>query len=101
MRTGFFVLLFEVATLSTIGGITVKETVFEAAAQKNIHNSADASIMFALRIAFWLAKEDLPVNKYSSLMELQKLQGCDAMAQLSVAGNASYTSRASGKEFQE
>ncbi|KAL8580116.1 hypothetical protein ACOMHN_061230 [Nucella lapillus] len=73
----------------------------EVAAQKNVYNSADASIMSALQTAFWLAKEDLPVNKYSSLMELQKLQGCDAVAQLSVAGNASYMSRASGEEFQE
>ena len=55
----------------------------------------------AMLTSYWLAKEDLPVSKYSSLVKLQKAQGCEGLQRLSVADNASYDSRSSGEDFQQ
>ena len=76
--------------------------IFQAVdtAVKKSLSSAEASVLAAMRNVFWMAKEDSPIKKYSSLIELQKVQGCEAVTNLSVADNALYTSRASGEEFQ-
>ena len=73
----------------------------ETAERKNIQSAADPSVMSALRSVFWMAQVDLSINNYTSLMELQRLQGCEAVEKLSVGGNAAYTSRSSAEEFQE
>lgn len=46
-----------------------------------------------------MAKEDIPMKKYTSLIEFQKVQQCEALVNLTVAGNA-YVSRPSGEDFQ-
>jgi hypothetical protein len=48
-----------------------------------------------------MAKEDIAIKKFESLMKFQKLQGCEAIANLYCADNATYTSRSSGEEFQK
>lgn len=70
-----------------------------SAVQKDL-SSADESVLAAMRTVHWMAKEDVPVKKYSSLMELQKLQGCEAVSNLSVSRNATYMSRGAGQDFQ-
>lgn len=63
-------------------------------------SDADKSVVAAMRTVHWMAKEDIPIKKYSSLMEFQSLQGCEAITKLSVAQNATYTSRMAGEDFQ-
>lgn len=53
-----------------------------------------------MRTVYWMAKEDIPMKKYTSLIEFQKVQQCEALVNLTVAGNASYVSRPSGEDFQ-
>ena len=47
-----------------------------------------------------MAAEDIPILKYNSLIELQKLNESGPLSSLSVAKNATYSSRSSGEEFQ-
>lgn len=74
--------------------------VASQAAAKNL-TGVDASIQAAMRTVHWLAMEDVAIKKYTSLMEFQKLQGCESVLDLSVGGNATYMSRTAGQEFQE
>lgn len=48
-----------------------------------------------------MAKEDLPISKYPSLMAFQKLQGCNDLTNIAVAKNATYHSRTAAEEFLE
>jgi hypothetical protein len=61
----------------------------------------DPALTAAMRTAYYLAKEGLPISKFASLIEFQKLQGCPDIKNLSQAGNATYTSRQSAEDFQE
>ena len=54
-----------------------------------------------MRTVYWMAQEDIPISKYPSLVNLQKLQGCSGLDKISVAKNATYNCRNSGEEFQE
>lgn len=51
-------------------------------------SDADNSVVAAMRTVHWMAKEDIPIKKCSSLMEFQSLQGCEAITKLCVAQNA-------------
>ena len=53
-----------------------------------------------MRTVHWMATEDIPIRKYNSLIELQKLNESGPLSNLSVAKNATYSSRAAGEEFQ-
>ena len=70
-------------------------------ASKNAVSRSEAPLTAAFRTVFWMAKEDLPISKYPSLVSLQKLQGCNNLCQISVGKNATYNSRIAGSEFQE
>ena len=49
-----------------------------------------------------MAWQDLPMAKYASLMQLQKLRGCESLSRISVGQNAvTYNSRFAGNELQE
>ena len=61
----------------------------------------DAPLRAAMRTVYWIAKEDLPMQKYTSLMNFQSLQEVPHLNQLSVGGNATYTSRIAGEDLQE
>ena len=75
---------------------------FTQAANAAVKKSAsEPGLVAAMRTVFWMGQEDLPIKKYPSLVEFLKLQGCDSLKQISIAGNATYGSRQSGKEFQE
>ena len=54
----------------------------------------------AMRTVYWMAKEDLPIKKYPSFISFQQLQGSEAFKNMSVAANATYSSRQAGEEFQ-
>lgn len=60
----------------------------------------DKSIESAMINVFWMAKEDIPIKKYSSMCNFLKVQECQKIQDLSVGDNATYTSRSSGEEFQ-
>ena len=72
-------------------------TASQAATKKNL-TGVDAAIQAAMPTVHWLAKEDVAIKKYPSLMEFQKHQGCEPVSSLSVGGNATYLSRAAGQE---
>lgn len=75
----------------------------QAAARKEMEGLAakEAGIISAMKTTYWMAKEDIAMKKYPSLMELLQDQGCEAAKSLYIGDNACYTSRASGQEFQE
>ena len=54
-----------------------------------------------MRTVFWMACEDIPIRKYPSLINLQTLNESAPLSNLSIAKNATYTSRAAGEELQE
>ena len=72
-----------------------------AAADEKNRSGADEAVLAALRTVHFMATEDIPIAKYTRLMEFQKLQKAGAIDQLSVGGNATYLSRSAGMEFQE
>ena len=75
----------------------------EAARAKHAQalTAGESSVLAAMRTAMWMGKEDIPIKKFTSLINFQKLQGCEDIINLYKADNASYSSRASGMEFQE
>lgn len=82
--------------------LAMRAEVMQAADNATRRNlsGADAGVLAAMRTVHWMAKEDLLIKKYSSLMDLLKVQGCDAVPTLSVGGNATYMSRTAVQEFQ-
>ncbi|XP_046574757.1 transmembrane protein C17orf113-like [Haliotis rubra] len=68
---------------------------------KKKNRDANPSVTAAMRTVFYMAKEDIPIQKYSSLMEFQKIEGNEDIAKLSVGSNATYMSQTAGEEFQE
>ena len=72
-------------------------------AVEHAHNAhdRDPAVIAAMRSVYWMAKEDIATVKYASLLELQREQGCENLDKLSVANNATYTSRESADEFRE
>ena len=70
------------------------------ATQKATLKSADTGLQAAMRTVFWLAAEGIALSKYPSLINLQKLQGCQPITdKLSHAKNATYSSLNSAEEF--
>ena len=61
---------------------------------------AEEGAVKALRITFFMAKEDLAIKKYKSLMEFQREQGVD-FSGLKVGQRVTYFSRTSGEVFQQ
>jgi len=57
-------------------------------------------VVSALRTVYWLSKEYIATEKYRSLLNFLKLQGCKALENLPVGKNASYDSVQSAKESQ-
>ena len=83
--------------------INFKKNVFILKARKKAVDiaTADTAVTAAMRTAFWMAKEDLAVAKYPSLMNLLKVQGCEPFSKINIAKNATYTSKVSCREFQQ
>ena len=50
------------------------------------------ALIGALRIMYWLAKEEIPHTKFNSLKELAIYLGCDYLNELCVGRKAQYTS---------
>ncbi|XP_060568155.1 zinc finger protein 862-like [Ruditapes philippinarum] len=61
------------------------------------HYEAATGVM---RSVYWLAKEQLPTSKHKSLLQLQKLQGCNFVDDLQV-GTATYCSDSAAEEMQD
>ena len=59
-----------------------------------------SAVVSAMRCVYWLAKENIAIVKYSSLINLMKLQGCPNLDNLASGDNASYLSDRSAEEFQ-
>ena len=72
----------------------------KAARSKANPSQKDASLLAAMRTTVYMAKEDLAMQKYPSLIEFQKIQKCPDILNLRQADNASYESVSSGKDFQ-
>lgn len=53
-----------------------------------------------MRTVYWLAEEHIATEKYKSLMNILKMQGCKDIENLNVAKNASYNSVQTAKDFQ-
>ena len=60
----------------------------------------EKAVVSALRTVYWLGKEYIATEKYRSLLNFLKLQGCKDLENLTVGKNASYDSVQSAKEFQ-
>ena len=61
----------------------------------------EQAIICALRSVYWLCKEQIATMKYSSLLDLLKLQGCPNIENLYSGDNASYQSDRAAEEFQD
>ena len=59
------------------------------------------AIICALRLVRWLCKEQIVTMKYSSLLDLLKLQVCPNIENLYSGDNASYQSDRAVEEFQD
>ena len=66
----------------------------------NSVSSQEQAVESGMRTVYWLAKEHTATEKYNSLMNLLKLQGCKDIENLNVAKNASYNSVQTAKDFQ-
>ena len=66
----------------------------------NSVSSQEQAVVSGMRTVYWLAKEHIATEKYDSLMNLLKLQGCKDIENLNVAKNASYNSVQTAKDFQ-
>ena len=52
----------------------------------------NGSIIAALRTVYWIVTEEIANQKYASLLQFQRLQGCVDVQNLCIGGNASYDS---------
>jgi len=67
---------------------SVMQKEFQSAAVNAVSKMARKkdAIICAMRTAYYVAYESLPIAKYSSLIELQKLNGCEVITVLKVRG---------------
>ncbi|XP_021339253.1 zinc finger protein 862-like [Mizuhopecten yessoensis] len=74
----------------------------QAAATAKMQSVAHAKegVEAAMKTVFWMAKEDIPIKKYTSMMELLKHQECGKLEKLGSGRNATYMSRSAGEDFQ-
>ena len=72
---------------------TLKEQV------EGIMDKKCESVKLAMSTVYFMAKEDLPLSNYESLIDFQRLQGVQKLQELSMSGNASYDTRKSAEEF--
>lgn len=63
-------------------------------------SATDEGIEAAMVNVFWMAVEDIPIKKYSSVCQFLKVQESRKIEKLGKAKNATYTSRSSGEDFQ-
>lgn len=61
----------------------------------------DKAIIKALKIVFLMASENLPLSKYSSLMNLMKMPGVPGLECLSIGSSIDYKSYYSANELLE
>ena len=50
--------------------------MLQATAEATRRSAAEPGVAAAMRTVYWMAKEDIPISKYPSLLNLQQLQGC-------------------------
>ena len=60
----------------------------------------EKAVLSALRTVYWLGKEYITTEKYRTLLNFLKLQGCKDLENLTAAKNATYDSVQSAKDFQ-
>lgn len=60
-----------------------QQTIGES--RKVMQSNEKAAYISALRTIYWLAVEELPNAKYASLLNLQRVQGCDSVTLLNRA----------------
>ncbi|XP_070573799.1 uncharacterized protein C17orf113-like [Ptychodera flava] len=59
------------------------------------------AVLVAIKCVYWLAKEAVATDKYSSLLDLMDANGCELVKNLSVSGNTSYRSHTTAEELQQ
>ncbi|XP_033736369.1 zinc finger protein 862-like [Pecten maximus] len=67
---------------------------------KNVTNEKENALSVAMRSVYWLAKENLPLHKHSSLMEFLKINDCPNIDKLS-QGHVTYTSDSTANDMLE
>ena len=83
---------------NTLQEIEMAESFQEAV--MNSVSSQEQAVVSGMRTVYWLAKEHIATEKYNSLMNLLKLQGCKDIENLNVAKDAPYNSVQTAKDFQ-
>ena len=63
---------------------------FSYQATVETRKKVDPALTAALRSCFWMAKEDNPLNKYSSVMQPQKFNGYVQLENMGVGKNVTY-----------
>ena len=66
-----------------------------------MYDKKEQAISCALRLVYWLCKEQIATMNYTSLLDLLKLQGCPNIENLYSGDNASYQSDRAAEEFQD
>ena len=72
---------------------------FQEAVMNSV-SSQEQAVVSGMRTVYWLAEEHIATEKYKSLMNILKMQGCKDIENLNVAKNASYNSVQTAKDFQ-
>ncbi|XP_006822333.1 uncharacterized protein C17orf113-like [Saccoglossus kowalevskii] len=70
-------------------------------AVKNVHTEKENSLLVAIRVVFWLAKEDIAINKYDSLLNLLEQLECPHVTGLRTGKNVTYASNKAACEMLE
>ena len=70
-----------------------------SSAVKKIVSDKEASIIIGMKSVYWLAKENLPMHKYASLLELLSSVDCKTTTSLSQVKNASYSSETTANDM--
>lgn len=78
-----------------------KEQSRMKAAVNSLYDKKKNSVICAMRTVYWLCKEQIATVKYSSLLDLLKLQGCPDIESLYSGDNATYQSGRAAEDFQD
>nr|XP_006820028.1 PREDICTED: uncharacterized protein LOC102809342 [Saccoglossus kowalevskii] len=79
---------------------TIMRADMEAAVSTALTKKQDA-VITAMKTVYWLAKEAIATDKYSSLLELLRESGCEHVGNLQVGGNATYQSSTTAEDLQQ
>ena len=68
---------------------------------KHIFDEKESSVLSALKVVYWMAKEDISITKYDSLLNLLENLDCPNISGLKCGKSVSYSSDKSATELME